>query len=229
MRNLLMIPVMLLGACAIEPTNQDPSPGVTSSPTDDSAGAGAGETFDTPTITGSFITEPNDCKDNQVLFQTLVFGPDSTRDFDVTCHYQFSGGRTFDSCVFVASMPELETVTLTATDPTLGASVTYSETVGGPPSFNASLDVTTSGLSISWQASTTPSGQGTHIAIDPASNVVFSDPTVFFNATGTVSVTEPGTYTVTLDASMPMGDTYCGAQAQQTVVIEGSENPPCGH
>jgi hypothetical protein len=231
MRKLLMVPVMLLAACTLEPTNQDPAPGGTAPVDDDSAGAGAGESFDTDiTLSGEFITEPSMCSDNSLLFQALVFKSDGTRDFDVSCHFEFADGRTFDNCVFSASIPDLENVTLVATDAALGATVSYSEVVAGPPSFDASLDVATSGMTISWQAGTSSSSGTTRISIDPAANVVATDPNVFLAPTGSVTVTAAGTYTITLDASMPIADTYCGAQVQKTVVIEGTDNPPpCNH
>ena len=229
MRKLLMVPVMLLAACAVETPDPDLGTNVTTAG-DDSAGAGAGETFESGTLSGGFTTEPISCVDHSLLFQAFVFRADGSRDFDATCQYQFADGRALDGCTLTASVPELETVTLLATDTVIGASLTDSESVQGPASFDASLDVSASGMSISWQAATSGLAGSTRISIDPPGNVVASDPSVFLAATGTISVSAPGTYTVTLDASMPIGDGSCGAQVQKTVVIEGSGNPPpCGH
>lgn len=229
MRKLLMVPVMLLAACAVETPDPDLGTTVTTAG-DDSAGAGAGETFEGATLSGGFTTEPIACADHSLLFQAFVFHSDGSRDFDATCQFQFADGRTLDGCAITASVPDLENVTLVATDIVIGASLTDAQQVSGPPSFDASLDVSASGMAISWQAATSGLAGSTRISIDPPGNVVASDPSVFLAATGTVSVNAPGTYTVTLDASTPLGDSHCGAQVQKTVVIEGSGNPPpCGH
>src|ERR1043165_3451717 len=145
MKKLLLIPALLFAACADVQTDD----GQVDVATQDN-GAGNNETFDTPTLVAGFIFEPGSCDDNSALIEGHVGYSDGSSADNVTCQLQFEDGSTVDSCFAVHSFPQAQTVVLVATDSVTGATARFSETVAGPLSFDASLDVSSSGTSISW-------------------------------------------------------------------------------
>jgi hypothetical protein len=65
-----------------------------------------------------------------------------------------------------------------------------------------------------------PNAGSVLISIDPADKVIVGDPSIFSQFTGTVAVTEPGEYTVSLSASISFGELGgCSARDQQTVDV----------
>ena len=228
MKKLLLVPV-LLAACADVKQGDEVTVGA---PVEDD-GAGNNETFETPTLIAGFISEPGACSDNSALIEGHVGYSDGSSNENVVCQLVFEDGSTVDSCFASRTFLKPEKVILIATDTVTLATARYEDTVMGRLSFNASLDVTTEGLSISWNADAiygTNGGAGrTRISIEPAANVIVDDPAIFDQPTGTVAVTAAGTYTVRVDASIQFADVgSCGATAEQVVDIVDS-NPPCVH
>jgi len=115
-------------------------------------------------------------------------------------------------------------VTFTVTDLDTGAVGMFSEFVQGPASFGTTLGVSTSGSTLSWEAHNDYGGVldvgVIQIRISPSANVVVADPTVLNQFSGSVTVTEPGTYTVTAFGILQFGEVGgCGAEAVQTIHV----------
>jgi hypothetical protein len=231
MKKLLLVPVVLLAACAdVKP---DDGQVVVGTAVDDDGGGGGGgadnENF--RTLTAGFITEPAECNDHSTRIEGHFGYSDGSLADNVTCQLLFEDGTSVEGCFAVHSFAEPQNVTLIATDSVTGATATYEEVVSGPLSFSATLDVTSSGLSISWNADaiygTSPGVGQTLVSIEPAANVIVNDPAIFQQRTGTVEVTAAGTYTVTVGATLQFAEVGgCFASVDKTIDIP-SDTPPC--
>ena len=180
-----------------------------------------------PTLRTFFLTEPSDCADNSARLMGRVFYADGPLVETATCHYDFGDGTSAFGCFQVHSFPTQRPVTLTARDPATGAIASYTETVVGPRNLTATLDVTTDGLTISWDA-TALYGDNTidvHLSFEPADKVIIDDPAILMQPTGTVRVTEAGAYKVTNHATVSFGEVgSCGTFAEQTVDVTCEAN-----
>jgi hypothetical protein len=178
---------------------------------------------DAPTLFAGFIYDPASCDDHSVRF--YGHASDGSSNFlDVVCHWDFGDGTTGDGCMIEHPLPSPSNVVLTVFDPVSGATGRFEEVVTGPLSFDASFDVTSSGLSISWHASTQygpyVDPASVRMEIQPAEKVVVSHPSVLSLYDGSVGVTEAGTYTVKLYAVMTLGETAgCSKQVERTITV----------
>lgn len=177
-----------------------------------------------PVLYPSFDYSPQACADNSVLLVGRVVDANLDLVDGAICRYAFSDGTTADGCTVIHSVPTPGNVVLTAYDPITGATGRFEQLVSGPLSFTATLDVTTTGLSISWHAATlygpTPNVGSVQIAIQPAEKVVAPDPSVFSRYDGTVTVTEAGTYTVTFDSTISFGESgFCSEHVERSTSV----------
>ena len=140
------------------------------------------------------------------------------------CHFVLQDGTVIDSCYEHHSFPTAQNVTLTVTDLDTGATGQDEQGVQGPGTLDVTLDVASDGLSILWEAhalydgtvDTTPIS----IAITPSENVIVEDSRVFLKTTGTVNVTEAGTYTVEASTGISFADVGgCGAFTHKTIEV----------
>jgi len=204
MKKLLLVPLLLLAAC-----------GDNLQPDEDQAVAGAGGSGATGDTSGAtlfafFISSPGSCADHTENLEGH-WGYTDGRPLpnNIECRYDFGDGTSEDTCFATHSFPAAQVVTFTVTDLDTGATASSSEAVIGPRSLDATLDVTTSGLSISWEAHGYYDGViGTDIQLsfDPADKVIIEDPSILRQTTGTVRVTEAGTYTVEVATGVSFGE-----------------------
>ncbi|MBV8757920.1 MAG: hypothetical protein JO257_11610 [Deltaproteobacteria bacterium] len=181
-----------------------------------------------PTLRAGYWYRPESCAGNLVAFYPVLSYSDGTPTANVVCQYRFPDGTTVDGCGVTHSIPTLGPVVMTARDTVTGATASYSEDVVGPASFSASINVTTAGDMLSWDAHTllgsaVDVASGIAITIDPAANVIVNDPAILHSLSGTVHVTADGTYTVTVHASFNYGDeAFCGADASGSIAVDCS-------
>ena len=239
MNKLLLVPVMLLAACVAKPEVVTEETGTETGQSIGGVGGGAdNEVFDTPRLVASILQDPASCDDNSAYVYGVYSYTDGSSTENVVCQFIFADGTTSDGCFAVHSFPEPENVILVVRDTVTLAETRFEEVVVGPESFTASLDVTSAGLTINWQAhtlyGTAQDVTGVRISIDPAANVVETDPDLFSQYSGTATVTAPGTYTVKLQTSITFGEEGgCGAEIEKTVEVVGDGGgggggePPC--
>ena len=172
-----------------------------------------------------FAQELLDCADHTVQLRGHWGYSDGTRPTNYSCRFTLADGTVLsDECFAVPSLADPTAVTFTVTDHDTGQVATYSEVAQGPASFEATVDLATDGLTLSWDAHTfygsVVDDGSVLISISPPGNVIVSDPDVLTQLAGMVSVTEPGIYTVGARASMRFPDVGgCGAHAEATIEV----------
>jgi hypothetical protein len=224
MTKLLLVPALLLAACIDDLRPEEDQ--VTGNAEGDTAGSGLqGPTAVEKTLWAGFVQEPLDCVDHSLRLIGHWGYSDGTRPTNVSCLFTLPDGTVLSDFCFVS--PSLEVgavVTFTLTDLDTGAVATYSEFAQGPASFETTVDVSTDGLTLSWDAHTAygnivDDGR-VRVTISPSENVILGDPSVLEQYAGTVSVTEPGTYTVAVRGFMQFPDVGgCSADAEATVEV----------
>jgi hypothetical protein len=225
-----LIPILFLAACALEHDDDAHDQVGTTAET------GGEETTptpddDRPTLLASFYYEPADCSDHSVYFNPILFYSDGSSTDDVICRYELADGSVFDGCRGAHPVPSLQNVVMIAHDPVTGATSRFEQLVNGPRTLGAKLDVTADGLTISWQADApydgVPGIGSVELAFDPADNVIVGDPGLLRQREGSVRVTEPGTYTVFLNARIGFAEGFgCLTQTQKTVEVGCVEHHP---
>jgi hypothetical protein len=234
MKKLWLVPALLVAAC-----------GDNLSPDADQVAAGAAQdesdapadTPDTNPLSASFQTSPASCADHAVNIEGIFEYADGTPVSNPICHYDLGDGTSADTCSVrhsyafgtLGEYRVFADVTLTVTDPATGATATRTEVVFPPGNFDAFLIPSTDGLSISWEARAfyVDGEVGIdHISIEPADKVILDDPSVLSRGVGTVRVTEPGTYIITLHAAVFPGVEGCFVDFAQTVEVtcDGGEH-----
>ena len=181
----------------------------------------------TPTLYGSFETIPDSCDEHSLLFTAHPFYSDGSPTTNVTCEFQFPDGSTIEGCGGSHSVPDLTLVKLVLRDTVTGATRESEDLVQGPASYSVSVDVTTSGDTLTWHAHTlygTQVNRGLiEVSIDPAANVVEQDVLLFRQFDGTVHVTADGTYTVTVNAAVNFPEyTACDRSASASGDVDCS-------
>jgi hypothetical protein len=226
MKKVLFASVLVLAACADDPIPDVDQP-VTDPTVDVDTGATAVETTDAA-ISASFVAAPAACDSAEVSFEAASTYSDGTAIANPICRYDFGDGTFGDSCSVVhsyvdgpgSSLPSAN-VTLTVTDPATGATATYTDIVIPPGNFDAFLNASSDGLTISWEGHAYyvdgEVGIGP-VSIEPADKVIADDPSAL-PGTGTVRVTEPGTYVLKAHAAIFPGVENCEADLEQTVEV----------
>lgn len=218
---------LLIPACA-----QDPEPEqadqVSDGQEEGNGDDGSGKVDDVPVhrpISVVLTHDPGDCADNSVfLYANVIYLDDGSLVEAGTCLFEFEDGTQAAGCFVAHPAPMLQNVVVTATDPATGATATASDRVQGPASFTSTLDVTTSELTLSWDAHNLYGDVldvgGVIVSIEPSANVIETDPALFRQFQGTVNVTTPGTYTVHLNGFITFGDAGgCGAFVDKTIEV----------
>ena len=185
-------------------------------------------------ITTFFIYEPVSCDDHSVWFEArTVYADDLSLVDDAICQYTFEDGTQLFGCGVVMSLPTAQNVVLTARDPNTDAIATFEEVVRGPESFDATFDVTSDDLTISWDVATSygdvANTGAVRVFIEPSENLVEPLP-MFAPFQGSAQVTEPGTYTVTVSAVISFGEAGgCGRFHEQTLDVTTCTAGDHGH
>ena len=220
---LFVAPLAFATACA-----SDPPPSTVGADVQGPPLAGASINV-APTLYAGFWYRPESCNDNSLMLYPVLRYSDNSSTANVVCQYAFPDGSVVDSCGVTHSIPTPGTVTFTARDTVTGATATYSELLVGPPTLSATIDVTTAGDTLSWDAHTLFGNAqdvgDVAISIDPAANVVETDPALFRQLSGTVHLTTDGTYTVTVQAGVQFADEGgCSTTATGSVDVDCNGN-----
>jgi hypothetical protein len=227
MKKLLLAPAFLFAACASDSVPDVDQP--VSGTANDSDTTPAQPSESENALSASFVAAPAACDSNEVSFEAASIYADGTVVSNPVCHYDFGDGTFGDSCSarhsyslgFGNYVPSAN-VTLTVTDPASGATATYSDLVLPPGNFDAYLNASSDGLTISYEGHAyyvdADYGIGP-VTIEPADKVI----DVPSAGKGTVRVTEPGTYVVKAYAAIFPGVENCEANLEQTVIV----SDPC--
>jgi hypothetical protein len=215
MKKLLLIPALLLAACG---DNLDPKDQA-SLGTDE----GHAEADTRPWYVSATIWFPS-CDAAVASYEADArFG--DTNDIElvpnVSCVWTFDDGTTSTSCAgehtfaeggwhdFVVVITNLDTG---ETREQLQRRFVY-------PPIEATLDVTTSDLTISWNATVNVTAF-VHISVEPADLIITDDPFYYLNRTYTLAVREAGTYTVSMDVEDERGaGPICSAHIEKQVEV----------
>ena len=217
---IVVAPLAFIAACA-----SDPQPSVNG---DVSVPPAAGDVVNAlPTLAASFEMIPESCDDHSVQFIAHPFYSDGSSTANVSCLFKFADGTEVEGCGVTRSVPDQQAVTLVVHDNVTGETATSTDVAQGPASFSLTIDVTTSADTITWHAhslyGTAVNAADLNIYIDPAANVVETDPALFHQFDGTVHVTTDGTYTVTANAAVNFAEfNACGTFASASVVVDCS-------
>ena len=221
---IVLAPLAFVAACATDP---QPSVG------GDVEVPPAAAVVDPPpaTLSGSYEMIPESCDDHSVMFIAHPSYSDGSSTANVSCEFQFPDGAAVEGCGVTHSIPDAGPVVLVVHDNVTGATAYYTDVAQGPASFSLTLDVTTTGDTLTWHAHSlygTVENQGdVVISIDPAANVVETDPRLFQQYDGTVHVTTDGTYTVTANADVRFPDFgACGRFASASIAVDCSGTSP---
>ena len=215
----VLLPALLLAACG---DNLHPDEDQLSASAEDDSGD---ETPNDATLFAFFLAHPSSCADHSVLFEGHYGYTDGRQVTNPICSYELRDGTVFaDTCFAVHPFPTADVAVFRVTDPANGQVATFEEAVRGPLSFAATLDVTSNGLSISWDAHAiygdVVDAGSTLITIEPSDKVIIDDPAVRAQTRGTVAVTEAGTYTVNVHAAIGFGDEGgCTAFVERTIDV----------
>jgi hypothetical protein len=219
MKKLLLVPALLFAACG---DNLHPDLDQAVVGAEDDTGA-VPETPSDSSLAVSFRAAPASCDNGGLSFEGAYSYADGSPVSNPICHYDFGDGTSAATCdaVHLFAAPPAN-VTFTVTDPATGATGSFADTVIPPGVFDAWLIPSTDGLSISWEAHAfyTDGYVGIdHVSIEPADKVILDDPSVLNQGVGTVRVTEPGTYVITLHAAIWPGVEGCYVDYAQTVEV----------
>ena len=225
----LLVPALLLAACGVEPIKEEHTT-VTADDTDKDGepetppdAPDVPETPD-PNFYAFFISGPNTCEDHSQWFEGRFGYVDGTEIENALCRYEVGGSVVAETCYAEIPLPTAQEVVLIVTDPVTGAVARFEEIVQGPKSFSTDIKVASDGTSITWEAHTDYGGVAdvgnVQITITPSENVIIDDPSVLRQLTGTVRVTQPGTYTVRVGASIQFAELGgCGASVEKTIEV----------
>ena len=237
MRNVFALPVIgLVVACTQAAPEESDRTAAAEGDAESAPDQEGGEEGESPVVPGISIVlthEPGSCDTNtlNILARVSYTGGDLVDS--PTCHFAFEDGTEITGgCYISPSLPtQPQRVVVTATDPATGATATATDSVQGPATLSATVDLTTTGLSITWDVHTLygefADGTDVLVSIDPSGNVVESGPDLFRNYQGTVNVTQPGTYTVTVGTGVSFGEAGgCATQVSETVEVASPPPPP---
>ena len=162
------------------------------------------------------------------------YADDNTPILDATCRFTFADGSSQDGCVIDHVFPAAgeHTVSLEVRIPGTDRVIRQDVLAFAGEAFELGLEVTVPacGLEISYLATQNRGGEGGVWITGPGA-VVSSDPDWVRNRTGTVGVTEPGTYTVSFEAENESTGPLCSREiVREVTVIECHDHTPsCGH
>ena len=225
MRIHLIAPLLGVLACGdnLHPSEDELTP-VTADETDEKPPHDGDVEVEARPITTFFIYDYVSCDDNSVWLEARTFYADDLSLVDnAICQYSFEDGTQLFGCGVVKSLPTAQNVVLTVRDPDTDAIATFEEVVRGPSSFDATFAVSSDDLTISWDVSSTygevANAGGVRVSIEPSENLVEPLP-MLAPFQGSVQVTEPGTYTVSIDAFISFGEAGgCARSYEETLEV----------
>ncbi|HEY5928319.1 MAG TPA: hypothetical protein VIV11_41810 [Kofleriaceae bacterium] len=225
---LLLLPAFLLAACG---DNLQPNEDELAASAEDEGEGEAPTTPNDATLFAFFLAFPSSCADHSVSFEGHYGYTDGTQVENPICRYELTDGTVFsNTCGALHPFPTSEVVVFRVTDPATGQIATFEEGVRGPAALDATLEVASNGLSISWDAHSVYDGVvdagSVRIAIEPSDKVVIADPAVLSQTSGSVTVTEAGTYTVSVTALITFGEHGgCNTTVERTVDVICADDP----
>ena len=224
MKTLLLVPALLLAACGDNLTpDEDQVSGTAVGDHDD----GSDDPAARPLQAQIFI-QTITCNETIARFEAgAQYLDDGTNALNIACKWTFDDGTTSTECAgdhpFATS--GAHDFVLEVTDLDTGATAVSTQTRIFAPPLELTLDVTSNGLSISYNASSNTGGWP-NVFVQPA-ELVFTedDPNYPTATTATLRVREAGTYTVTYDVEdeRSSGEICLGRLVKEiTVVCDGA-------
>jgi hypothetical protein len=221
MTTKLLLPALLLAtACGdnLHPTDQ------TSLGSEDEQGGSNHE--DVREVDASIFIETITCVDTIARFEAGArYADDGSPALDIACLWTFDDGTTSNQC---AGEHQFATAgahdfVLEVTDLTSGATDRVTQTRIFAPPLELTLDVSSDDLTISYAATSNTGGEQV-VVVTPAELVVADDPNYPRTTSGTVRVTQAGTYTVTYHVEDERGvSEICQGELVKEVTVV------CGH
>jgi hypothetical protein len=213
MTKLLFAALLLAAACGdnLEPEDVDDQ---SSSGTD-----GSNAETPAPEIEASIYIETITCTETIARYE-------ADPGVGVNCLWTFDDGSTSTSCAGEHQFASAgwHDFVLQVTDPATGATGTATQSRFFYPPLETTLEVSTTDLTITYRAMSNTGGSLQVVFVSPAELVIADDPNYPGVTSGTVRVTQPGTYTVTYDVEDERGvSEICSARLVEEV------NVVCGH
>ena len=230
MKTFLLVPALLVTACTEAP---QPGEDQVTSPTE-------GEHDDTPDvpdvpdgpaareIVADIMIDPRTCASTVALFEAGArYADDNTRlvSTDMACKWTFDDGSVSNDCVgeHEFATAGIHDFQLEVTDLTTGAVDVVTQTRIFHPPLEATLDVSTDGLTISYKAHSNTGGEQ-HVVVSPFELVLNAE---VMDLDRTVTVSEAGTYTIDYYVEDERGvSEICNAHVskQVTVTCDGHDH-----
>jgi hypothetical protein len=218
MKKLLLVPALLFAAC-----------GDNLQPDEDQLATGAGGTevpSDDPEarpLQAQIFIETITCVETIARFEAgAQYLDDGTNALNIACSWTFDDGSTSSECAgeHRFATAGAHDFVLEVTDLDTGATAVSTQTRVSAPPLELTLDVTSNGLSISYNASSNTGGDQI-VFVLPEALVHIEDDQNYPRATSaTLRVREPGTYTVRYDVEDERGSgEICQAQLLKEIEV----------
>jgi len=146
------------------------------------------------------------------------FTDDNTAATNIACKWSFDDGTTSADCTgeHLFALAGFHDFTLEVTDLTTGAVDVATQTRFFHPPLEATLDVSTDGLTISYKAGSNTGGEQ-NVSISPFELVTGEDP---MDLEHTVTVAAEGTYTIEFDVEDERGvSEICNARVTKQIEV----------
>ena len=217
---LLVSALLVAAACGdnLHPTDDQTSLGTE----DDAGGPHDGEDAPARQIDADIFIETITCSETIARFEAGArYVDDNSNVFGIQCLWTFDDGTTSAECVgeHLFDRAGAHDFVLEVTDPATGATDIATQTRIFAPPLELTLDVTGDDLSITYTATSNTGGEQV-VFVSPDEFVIADDPNYPRTTSGTVRVTQPGTYTVTYNVEDERGvSEICSGQLVRTITL----------
>jgi hypothetical protein len=214
MTTKLLLPALLLAAACGDNLAPEGAEGQSTSGNEEGPPARA--------IDADIFIETITCHETIARFEAGArYVDDNSNVFGIQCLWRFDDGTTSTECAGEHPFDRAgaHDFVLEVTDPATGATDIATQTRIFAPLLELTLDVTGDGLSISYTATSNTGGEQV-VFVSPDEFVIVDDPNYPRTTSGTVRVTQAGTYTVTYDVEDERGASeICSGQLVKTITL----------
>ena len=213
------VPALLLAGCGDNLHPEDTEDQSSSCTGDHCDGGG-----ETPAreIDAAIYIETITCNETIARFEAdAQYVDDNSPVFGIECLWTFDDGTTSTECAgeHLFDRAGAHDFVLEVTDPATGATDIVTQTRLFAEPLELTLDVTSDDLTISYVATSNTGGEQV-VFVSPDELVIADDPDYPRATSGTVRVTEAGTYTVTYDVEDERGvSEICSGQIVKTITV----------